>query len=134
MTRKELSQLYYLNREIEQDKQRLAELEAAATSTGARITGLPHASGVSDKTSLAVEIGYLRDIIGNKMERAMYEYKRLISYIDNIDDSLTRQIFMYRFVNGYNWVQVAMHIGGGNTPKCLSNICYRYISKRNNQS
>jgi len=127
---KELSSLYQLNREIEQDKLRLAELEAAATSTSPHITGLPHASGISDKTSLAVEIGYLRDLIANKIDRTYCEYKRLIAYVDSIDDSLTRQIFMYRFVNGYNWVQVAMHIGGGNTPKCLSNICYRYIDKR----
>ena len=129
MTRKELSQLYYLNREIEQDKQQLAELEAAATSMNPKITGLPHAGGISDKTSLAVEISYLRDMISNKIQRTVYEYNRLMAYIDGIDDGLTRQIFMYRFVNGYNWVQVAMHIGGGNTPKCLSNICYRYIDK-----
>lgn len=32
MTLKELSQLYYLNREIEMDKRRLQELEAQAVS------------------------------------------------------------------------------------------------------
>ena len=129
MTRKELSQLYYLNREIEQDKQRLAELEAAATATNPKITGLPHAGGISDKTSIAVEIAYLRDIISNKIQRTVYEYNRLMDYISNIDDGLTRQIFMYRFVNGYNWVQVAMHIGGGNTPEMARQRCYRYLCK-----
>ncbi len=127
MTRKELSQLYYLNREIEQDKRRLAELESAATSTNPRITGLPHVSGISDKTSIAVEIAYLRDIISNKIQRTVYEYNRLMAYIDDIEDGLTRQAFMYRFVNGYNWVQVAMHIGGGNTPDAVRMMTDRYI-------
>ena len=34
MTMKELSQLHWLNVEIDRDKQRLAELEARATSPG----------------------------------------------------------------------------------------------------
>ena len=41
MTKKEMSQLFHLNREIERDKARLAELEAAATGITQRITGLP---------------------------------------------------------------------------------------------
>lgn len=129
MTRKELSQLYYLNREIEQDKQRLAELESAATATNPKITGLPHAGGISDKTSIAVEIAYLRDIISNKIQRTVYEYNRLMDYISNIDDGLTRQVFMYRFVNGYSWVQVAMHVGGGNTPGAVQMAVKRYLDK-----
>ena len=111
MTQKELSQLYRLNREIEQDKQRLAELESAATSTSPHITGLPHASGISDKTSLAVEIGYLRGMIANKIERTYYEYNHLIAYINTVDDSLMRQILTLRYINGLNWTQVAFAIG-----------------------
>jgi hypothetical protein len=37
MTLKELSQLYYLNREIEMDRRRLAELEARASGSSAQI-------------------------------------------------------------------------------------------------
>ena len=39
MTLKELSQLYYLNREIEMDKRRLQELEAQAVSCTPRTVG-----------------------------------------------------------------------------------------------
>ena len=41
MTLKELSQLYYLNREIEMDKRRLQELEAQAVSCTPNLTGMP---------------------------------------------------------------------------------------------
>ena len=45
MTKRELSQLYWLNREIEEDKRKLTELEAAAEGGTAKITGMPHVSG-----------------------------------------------------------------------------------------
>lgn len=48
MTKKELSQLYFLNREIEEQQRRLSELEAVAESCTATITGMPKAHSVSD--------------------------------------------------------------------------------------
>lgn len=45
ITKRELSQLYYLSREIEQDKKRLMELEAAAQGITQQITGTPPAGG-----------------------------------------------------------------------------------------
>lgn len=52
MTKKELSQLYWLNREIEEEKRKLRELEAASTSGTAKITGLPHVSGADGLPAL----------------------------------------------------------------------------------
>ena len=49
MTLKELSQLYYLNREIEMDQRRLRELEARALPGAQVITGMSHGTGVVDK-------------------------------------------------------------------------------------
>jgi len=64
MTKKELSQLYYLNREIEEQQRRLMELEAVATSCGATITGMPKAYGVSYKLAkYAVEIADLKALL-----------------------------------------------------------------------
>lgn len=127
MTRKELSQLFYLKREIAFDKERLAELEAKATSTSAGFSMAPRSQKISDKTSLAVEIACQRDIIKNKLERAVSEYERLAAYIDTIDDSLTRQIFTLRFVCGFSWSKVARKLGGGNTPDMARQRCYRYL-------
>ncbi len=49
MTKSELSQLYFLNREIEEIQRRIEELEGLATGATSRITGLPHSPGISDK-------------------------------------------------------------------------------------
>ena len=129
MTKHELSQLYYLNREIELDKQRLLELESAATSVTSRITGLPHASGISNKTAIAAEMVYLKGKIQSNIDRCFYEYNRLITYINSVDDSLVRQILTCRFINGMSWTQVACSIGGDNTPDGVRMIANRFMQR-----
>ncbi|GHU94423.1 hypothetical protein FACS1894208_05470 [Clostridia bacterium] len=130
MTLKELSQLYYLNREIELDQRRLEELRAKATSTTQTITDMPRASGVTDKVSKYVaEIVDLSAIISAKQQQCLHERNRLERYIANIGDSLTRQIFTLRFINGLNWAQIECSIGGGNTYEGMKKRVYRYIHK-----
>ena len=130
MTLKELSQLYYLNWEIEMDQRRLRELEAKALPGAQVITGMPHGSGVSDVVGrYAAEIADLRGIIEAKHQQCLYERSRLERYIAGIDDSLLRQIFTYRFINGLPWHQVAACIGGGNTADSVRMACYRYLGK-----
>lgn len=132
MTIKELSQLYYLNREIEADKRRLAELELKALPGSPNMDGMPHAPGVSDNVArYAIEIADLKGIIEAKHQQCLYERNRLERYIAGIPDSLTRQIFTYRFVNGLPWLQVAACIGGNNTEDSVKKTCYRYV--KNNQ-
>lgn len=128
MTLKELSQLYYLNREIEMDKRRLEELEAKVQQGGQVLTGTPHAPGVADKIGdLVPEIADLRGIIEAKHKQCLYERSRLERYISSIDDSLLRQIFTYRFVNGLPWEQVAACVGGRNTAETVRQAARRYI-------
>lgn len=134
MTIKELSQLYWLNREIELDKQRLAELEEMLSSPKAqRLDGMPR-SGGGDKDALGrcmAEILDLQGIITAKQQQCIFERNRLERYIENIPDSLTRQIFSLRFVSGLPWAQVAEHIGGGNTEAGVKKRCYRYLKQEN---
>ena len=131
MTLKELSQLYYLNREIEMDQQRLEELRAKAESpSSGQITGMPKNPTVESKLERYIaEIVDLSVIITAKQVRCIHERNRLERYIADIPDSLTRQIFTLRFVNGLNWVQVAAHIGGGNTEEGVRQRFYRYNKK-----
>lgn len=127
MTIKELSQLYYLNREIEQKQERLAELKSVAYKITPTITGMPHCAGVSDKVGQSVaDIADLEALISLKMQECWHELNRLNRYIESIDDSLTRQIFSLRFINGLRWEQVADSIGGISA-ECARQICSRYI-------
>ena len=134
MTLKELSQLYYLNREIERDKQRLEDLKTRACSlSGPNLTGMPGGgsfSGSSIDRQIA-EIVDLESIISAKIKQCLHERNRLERYIADIPDSLTRQIFTLRFINGLSWLQVAYHIGGYNTEDSVKKICYRFIDREN---
>jgi hypothetical protein len=128
MTLKEISQLYYLNREIEMDQRRLEELYAKATNTTQTITDMPRAPGVSDKVAnCGAEIADLSVIISAKQQQCIHERNRLERYISDIGDSLTRQIFTLRFINGLPWMQVAAHIGTDLTDAYVRNVCYKYL-------
>lgn len=129
MTKKELSQLYWLNREIEMDKRRLEELEALATSTGTQnLDGMPHMSGYGDALARCVaELVDLKAIIAAKQQQCVYERNRLERYINSIEDSVTRQIFKARFVDGLNWDDTAAALGGYNTPEGVRKRVYRYL-------
>ena len=130
MTLKELSQLYYLKREIEMDERRLEELEAKLQPGGQNLSGMPHGTGVVDKLGIYVaEIADLRDIIAAKRKQCIVERSRLERYIAGISDSLMRQVFTYRFVDGLSWEQVAARIGGGNSADSARKMCRRYINR-----
>ena len=112
MTKKELSQLYWLNREIEEEKRKLHELEAAASGCTASITGLPHVMGAYDKIGdLAILIAEQRDLIDLKVRQSVIEYNRLNRYIADVEDAQMRMILSLRYVNGLSWQQVAFHMG-----------------------
>lgn len=131
MTLKELSQLYHLNKEITKDQERLDALRHKSFPLGSKLTGMPgggnFVQSVIDKNT--VEVIDLEGIIEAKVKQCLHERNRLERYISDISDSLTRQIFTLRFINGMSWVQVAHHIGGGNTEDGVKKICYRYINK-----
>lgn len=130
MTKAELSQLYYLNREIETEQRRIAELETKATNISAKVSGMPGVSGISDKTAIAAEIADCKAIVQAKAEQCIHEYNRLCRYIAGVDDSFMRQILQYRYIAGLSWTQVAMRIGGGNTPDGVRMAHDRFLRRQ----
>jgi len=129
MTKKELSQLYYLNREIEEMQNRLKELETIAISCTANITGMPYASGIADKIGVyAAEIADLKSLLDINLKKCFYELNRLNRYINSIDDSEMRLILSLRYINGLSWQQVAFCIGGGNSDKSIQMMVNRFLN------
>ena len=130
MTKRKLSQLYWLNREIEEDKRKLAELETAAEGGAAKITGMPHVSGNGHSLeNYAVLIAEQRELIDTKIRQTIILYNHINRYIATVPDSLMRQILTLRYVNGMSWVQVAMSIGGGNTADSVRMAHDRFLRK-----
>ena len=131
MTLKELSQLFWLKKEIALHQQRLAEIRAAMQSPKAQnLSGMPKGGGRNLIEVQTEEILRLEGMIDKLEQRCREERVKLESYIETIEDSHTRQIFLYRFEYGLTWVQIALKVGGGNTDDSVKKTCYRYLRKK----
>lgn len=131
MTVKDLSQLFYLNREIEMLKNKLADKEDSVAASSPSLSGMPRSNNNSSKVEReALEIVEIRNILDNRLKRAETEKLRLEQYINRIPDTVTRQVFTYRFVNGLPWEQVADCIGAKDC-ESVKKRCYRYIEQEN---
>lgn len=112
MTKKELSQLYFLNREVEHLQRRILELNSRATSSTHIITGMPRNTDIKDIVgNCTPEIIDLKLLLGLKLKECFYELNRLNQYINSIENSEMRMILTLRYINGLSWQQVAYSIG-----------------------
>ena len=128
MTNKELSQLYYLNKEIKQLESKLMELETTAYKATPNLTGMPGSGKCSDKVGrYAAEIADLKALINLNIEKCWHEKRRLERYRQSIDDSLIRQIFFLRYIELKKWEDVAASLGGNNTENSVKQIHSRYL-------
>lgn len=128
MTLQELSKYYCLNQLLERDREMLSSLYAAAGPGAQALTGMPHASGVTDKVGgLSVEIAELKKHIAKLEEECWQELKKLERFIGQIEDDRTRTIFRLRFIRCMSWIQVADTIGGRNTEEGVKKFCYRKL-------
>lgn len=130
MTLKELSQLYYLSREIAADQRRLNELTRMTDSPSSPpLSDMPRAphSVESKVERLAAEIVDLQAIIAARQIQCIHERARLERWISDIPDSLMREIFKCRFSECMSWLEVAYHVGGNNTEGSVKMACYRYL-------
>lgn len=130
MNKKELSQLYYLNREIEEQQRRVEELENIATSCTSHITGMPRIMGISDKIIKCVaEMADLKGLLDLNLKKCFYELNRLNRYIESVDESHMRMILSLRYINALSWEQIACSIGGGNTEDSVRKAHDRFLYK-----
>ncbi len=131
MTREKLSQIFYLEKEQKMWEEKLKELEAESLIKGQEITGMPFSnSGDSDKvSSLIIRKQTFVEIIEEIQEKIDKQKEEIYEYINTIEDSLLRQIVVYRCVSCMNWTQVANRVGGGNTAESVRKIYERSIPK-----
>ena len=120
MTKKELEQLIPLRREIKDLKERI-EKSSVHTSVQGSDANFPYVLH-----NVAVE-GLPDEALQDKLRlrQCVAEYKRLIDFINGIDDSLTRQIFEYKYRYGYKWLKIADKLDGNNTEVSVKQIVCR---------
>ena len=86
-------------------------------------TALKDADAFYQRLSSRMEHRYMADASQMQKER-----ERLEAYIDGIEDSLLRQLFTLRFVNGLPWEQSAFSLwGASGRGETARKMCYRYL-------
>ena len=129
MTKAELEQIYYLNRELKLWETELERVRCKSL-VGSPLPGNSHGSGVSDKVADRAErIIELENRIIAKRDEIQRLRDEAVEYIYGIPDSLTRQIIYYRCVSLMSWRRVAYEVGGDNTPDGVRMIYNRFMER-----
>lgn len=129
MTKTDLEQIYYLNRELKMWETELERVRCKSL-VGSPLPGNSHGNGVSDKVADRAErIIELETRIIAKRDEIQRLRDEAIEYIYSIPDSLTRQIIYYRCVSLMSWRRVAYEVGGNNTPDGVRMIYNRFMEQ-----
>lgn len=132
MDKKELNQIYYLEKEIDMWRKALSRIQSRSLLPSQEITGMPFGSGISDKVgNLATSEVDITNKIEELQKKVYEEQYRLLKYIETIEDSLMRQIMYHRHVLCMKWNEVAMTIGGGNTEDSVRKAHDRFLELKN---
>jgi hypothetical protein len=110
LTKQELSQCYYLNKEIRQLERELKELDGKEYKQ-INLTGMPHGSGIADDVArIATQRAELHRLISLKLEECMIARARIERFINDVEDSETRMILRLRHINGLSWENIAAEL------------------------
>ena len=129
MTKKDLQQIYYINREIKMWQNKLNSI----TEIGAvNITGVPGAHNISDSVSdMAMQKSELQTIIAGKLAELKIKRREVMNFINGIDDSLMRQIMQCRFIDCMSWRQVSEEVYGRYDKEDLARVsCNNFLRKK----
>lgn len=137
MNKEQLSQLRYLKGEIEILKKQIEDIDYTITTDS--VKGSSPYFPYTERNFLITGVDYQG--YDNKLNRLQRKLSRRIDelidlveetndYINNIDDSLIRQIITLRYINGLEWKQVAASIGGNNTADSVRMIHNRFLERK----
>lgn len=130
MTKKELKQIYYINREIILWKRELERVRSESEVKGQEITGMPRGGNISDTTGerAAREIDIELIILG-KLKEIQVQRRMIMGYMDSIEDSFIRQLVYYRHVLLMKWEEIAEAMGGECNSRSLKMAHSRWLNK-----
>lgn len=131
MTKEELMQGYYLNKEIAAWKEELERIRSMSAVGAVRTDrGIGAKGRHGDRVSeTAVATAHAEQCIKKKLFELEKARSKITSYILNIDDCQTRLIFKLRCLDLKSWNDVADCVGGMNSEYSVKKRFYRYLEK-----
>lgn len=131
MTIEDLQELFYLDKLIDFENERLENLRAKLDLHSPTISDMPKASGARDK------IGDIMPEIVDKTRELEIDIQdleerrqRLQEFIRVIPSIRIRIIMSRRFIDQMTWTEVAAKIGGRETEDTVKKAVYRYLESK----
>lgn len=126
MTIQQLDEYHNLVRAIATKEAQIKNLrETVGDISSPSLEGMPHGSGISDRTAnAAIEIADLEERLNYQRNEATKLSAEIKDFINAIDDDITRLVYKFRVLYGYSWQDVADTLGGYNTK---GSVRSRYI-------
>jgi len=131
VTVKELQQLFYLERIIQHEKDRLDELRASVDLHSPGLSDMPKAPGAKDKLGDTVPkiVDQETEILKN-IRLYSQTKERLLRYINGVPFVRIKMIMILRFIEQKSWQEVAEEIGGKETEYSVKKAVYRYLGEK----
>ena len=130
VTKEDLMQVYYIDKEIALWKEELERLEKSSYASGTGFSRVAKTGRISDRVA---EIALKKAETEEKIRKKIIELEKVRSevtdYILDIEDCQTRLIFKLRCLNLMSWNEVADRVGGMNSENSVKKRFYRYLDK-----
>ena len=124
----ELKQLFYLEKLIQHEKERLEELRAAADVKSPALTDMPRAQGAYDRIGdIVPRIADQTAEIEEKLEEYMILRNKILEFIERIPNARIKLIIRLRFISQMRWEEIADFIGGNETGESARKAVERYL-------
>jgi len=128
LTVDEVSQIFYINKEIKSLQLELAQLREKNFYKPNIITDMPHGGNGEDmNTEYVNDVLLIENLINYSLVRLQYERKKIEEFISTIPDSETRLIVRLRAVNNMRWEDIGVELGFERTT--VSKKFYKYFKE-----
>lgn len=127
MTLEDLNQHLDLVQKLQKAQEIYASMQAQTIGCQ-NYDGMPHGTGISDKTGmLAIELADLASRIAFMKTEVEASARKVQVYARTIEDDRIRTIIRLRFLYGRQWCEVAGQLGDGSTEEAVKMACYRFV-------
>lgn len=128
LTKDELKQIYYINKEIQMWQRELEKIRSQGLVKSPTISDMPKGGQKFDISDYVSAIADYEAVIRGLLAKVQIQRKKIIEYIEGVDDSLMKQIIFYRCVSCMTWQEVADAVGGNNTENSVRMMYNRFLA------
>ena len=120
----QLEDIRKIQRNIHKLERSLAELNAKSLVSSPQTDGVSHGSGTADTVANRADRLFALE---NEIAAEKAHLQELLDYIENISDSVLRDIVRDKCVYGFKWREIAENVGGDNSKDSVRMLYERFI-------